>query len=181
MPNKSKKTTSFYSRRLFLLVLLGLTFAFAVYWLHFHKNISTLPNTNKSSLGVAKKSNVSTQSAPVSQKNPSGNQIQAGNPTGAANINLLGPYGTFVSNHHPTTGDTEESVCSSTAGASCYIQFMNGSTVKKLDPEDIGSEGSVAWTWKVSMLGPGTWKVTAVANMNGQTKTTDDAILMEVK
>jgi hypothetical protein len=102
---------------------------------------------------------------------------------------LIAPFGTFVSNHKPGQNGaptSEQSICNTTPGASCFIQFTNGSVVKILAPQVAGSDGSTFWSWDskdASSIGltPGSWKVSAVASLNGQTKTSDDSIPLEIQ
>jgi len=92
------------------------------------------------------------------------------------------PSGTFVSTHQPKSSDTEESFCNTSAGATCYIQFTNGGTIKKLEPKVAGTDGSVYWVWQVNNAGlsAGSWQITAVSSLNGQAKSTTDHNLLEV-
>lgn len=94
---------------------------------------------------------------------------------------LKAPYGSFVSNHKPDSGDPEVSVCSTSPGATCYIEFTNGNNVKRLEPQTVSGEGSTYWSWNASLLGQGTWKITATATLNGTTKSTTDQLTIEVR
>jgi hypothetical protein len=59
------------------------------------------------------------------------------------------------------------------------------STVKTLTAQKVGSSGSVYWQWDAasasSGLTPGSWTVSAVATLNGQTRTAADSIPLEIK
>ena len=86
---------------------------------------------------------------------------------------------TFVSNHSPGqngSGTAEQSVCNTTPGATCFIEFTNGDAKKQLEVKPADSNGSVIWNWDItsSGLSSGSWKVRAVASLGGQTKTVDD-------
>lgn len=96
---------------------------------------------------------------------------------------LVAPYGSFVSNHHPVSSDQEISACSTSPGAICYIQFTSGSITKKLEPQQAASDGSTSWLWKVSDAGltQGSWRISAVASLSGQARTTNDQISLEVQ
>lgn len=101
---------------------------------------------------------------------------------------LIEPSGTFVSNHRPSLSGApllrqEKSVCNTAPGASCYILFMKDGVAKQLDPQTVGSNGSTYWIWDVNQAGltQGSWKITAVATMSGQTKTADDSLPLEVQ
>jgi len=102
-------------------------------------------------------------------------------------IKLLAPSGTFVSNHKPNLSGspaptTEQSVCNTTPGAACYIEFRQNDEVKQLKAQATDSKGTAYWSWDINKAGftPGTWKITAVSTLNGQTKTTSDPIAFEV-
>lgn len=99
---------------------------------------------------------------------------------------LKAPSGTFVSNHRPSlsgSSSQEQSVCNTTPGANCYIQFTKGNLVKTLPVQTVGSSGSVYWNWDVQSAGfsPGPWQITAIASANGQTLTTQDSQPLEVQ
>jgi hypothetical protein len=98
---------------------------------------------------------------------------------------LKTPFGQFVSNHNPGSNGsptTENSVCNTTPGASCYIKFVNGSTVTKLPSKTANSDGFASWNWDIkdAKLTKGSWIITAVAMLNGQTKTADDPLPLEI-
>lgn len=101
---------------------------------------------------------------------------------------LLEPYGTFVSNHSPSLSDTngapsgEQSVCITSAGASCYITFKRLGIVKTLETKIADSKGSVYWDWDVNKAGfsAGSWQITATATANGQTKSVNDTLDLKV-
>jgi flagellar hook assembly protein FlgD len=102
---------------------------------------------------------------------------------------LIAPSGNFVSNHKPGQNGSptsEQSVCDTTPGATCFIQFTRDSTVKILAPQVAGSDGTAFWEWDAkdaSSIGltPGSWNVSAVASLNGQTKTSNDALPLEIQ
>lgn len=103
------------------------------------------------------------------------------------NLALISPYGSFVSNHHPNLDGSpapseEQSVCNTTPGASCYIQFTKEGVTKTLPTETADSNGVVSWSWDINQAGftTGSWQITAIASLNGQTKTTQDPMSLEV-
>lgn len=121
---------------------------------------------------------------PITTSGSSSPKTTSSGGTGAtSSTDLVAPYGSFVSSHKPTIYSTEESICNTTYGASCYIEFTNGSVTKRLDAQTVGSDGVVSWTWQVSQAGlsSGTWQVSAVASLSGQTKTTKDQIPLEIQ
>jgi hypothetical protein len=96
------------------------------------------------------------------------------------------PYGNFVSNHYPGSGGSsldEQSACNTTPGATCSITFTKAGTTKSLQPKTADSDGSVIWNWKPHDTGitAGSWKITAVATLNGQTASADDQISLEIQ
>jgi hypothetical protein len=108
--------------------------------------------------------------------------------TADSNPPLLDPTGTFVSNHRPSLSGSkeqlsEQSVCNTTVGATCYIKLTRGSTVKTLASQTIGANGTAYWSWNVSDSGltEGTWTVEAIATLNGQSKTAQDPIDLVVQ
>ena len=101
---------------------------------------------------------------------------------------LTAPFGSFVSNHKPSLSGSsspsqELSSCSTSAGAVCHIEFTQGDVIKKLEPRTTDSSGSVSWTWDVKQAGltEGSWHITAIATLNGQTKSTQDNLTLEVQ
>jgi len=98
---------------------------------------------------------------------------------------LLQPTGNFVSAHKNVPSTTSlSSVCNTTSGATCQITFTNGSVVKSLSSQTTDSTGAAYWnSWKPSDLGltSGSWQVQAVAILNGQTKTSTDAMNLEIQ
>lgn len=106
---------------------------------------------------------------------------------------LIAPYGDFVSNHNPGAPDqsgnptptSETSVCETTPGASCYIRFTNSNgQTTQLPSQTTGSDGSTSWSWDVKKdanLTKGAWRITAVATLSGQTKSTSDSAELTVQ
>ncbi|HSX17907.1 MAG TPA: hypothetical protein VLE51_00945 [Candidatus Saccharimonadales bacterium] len=98
--------------------------------------------------------------------------------------NLLTPSGNFVSNHTPGQKGSpldENSVCNTTPGATCYIEFTKDGETKKLAARVADSNGTVLWDWTASDFSSGTWTVIAVASLNGQTKTSQDSQPLEIQ
>lgn len=67
-----------------------------------------------------------------------------------------------------------------TPGALCDIEvvYKSGpSKAKGLVPKTAGSNGRVSWTWKVgTRTTPGTWPITVMASLNGETVTRQTSI-----
>ena len=98
------------------------------------------------------------------------------------------PTGTFVSNHRPslsgtTTPSKEQSACTTVPGATCYIKFTKDGVVKTLPVQTADNNGSVIWNWDVAQAGfdTGSWQITAIASLNGQSKSATDSLALEVK
>lgn len=121
-----------------------------------------------------------------SPKTPPESQLS---PNAATNAYLLSPKGDFVNNHHPTmSGATSNmfSVCNTTPGAKCGITFTNtlSGTIKSLNSETTDNNGAAYWSWTPGQIGlnaGSTWRVTATATLNGQSKSSTDAINLEVQ
>lgn len=111
-----------------------------------------------------------------SEKDPGGT-LPA--PSGAAPNT---PHGSFVSNHTPNLdGDPspsrEQSVCTTTPGATCVIQFTKGDLTRTLETQTTSSDGDALWTWDVKQAGftEGTWQILVTATLNGKTATAQDS------
>ena len=116
----------------------------------------------------------------TSTTNSKGEGSSTSTPTSTTPTALVTPWGSFVSNHSPgqdSSPTTEVSVCNTSPGATCYIKFVNGSYNRTLPVQTADSQGTVTWNWDTSSpaLPSGSWQITAVATLNGQTKTTQDS------
>jgi hypothetical protein len=98
---------------------------------------------------------------------------------------LIEPTGNFVSAHKNVPKSASlSSVCNTTSGAECKIVFTNGSTSKSLDSQTTDSNGSSFWnSWSPESIGltSGAWQVQAMATLNGQSKTSTDAMKLEIQ
>lgn len=97
---------------------------------------------------------------------------------------LQAPSGTFVSAHNVLLSSQLSSVCNTTPGATCKIQFTKGDTVKSLAVTPVDRGGTAYWdAWKPQDIGlsSGTWQVEAVATASGQTKTARDALELVIE
>lgn len=100
---------------------------------------------------------------------------------------LLTPTGNFVSNHRPNISGQPapnqlQSTCTTTPGAKCKIVFTKGTSVIALPDETADQGGNVYWSWSLQQYGltRGSWHIQAVATLNNQTKTANDALNLEV-
>lgn len=177
-------------RKGFALVLIAvLVIAGGGAYLLKHKNTETIKVTSTKSANSkdSKKKSSNSESNNASDSS-SANSSDTSKSVPASTANLQKPYGTFVSNHHPNLGgspapSTEQSVCYAAPGATCYIEFTKGTSVKKLPAEQADSSGIVAWNWDVKQTGfsTGSWTIQAVASLNGKTMTAQDDLKLEVQ
>jgi len=143
---------------------------------------STSPATNQPATGPSHPSSADS-SSPVNQGS---SQKSSASAVAAGGQLTLGQAQQFVSNHSPGqngSGTSEQSTCNTTPGATCYIEFINGSSTKQLDPKIAGSDGSVIWDWDIhsANLTSGSWTIKAVAQLNGQTKSVEDPIRLVIQ
>lgn len=138
---------------------------------------------NQQTKGEPKPNETTPTTDDSSQKDPS--------PGGNGEVTeLIAPQGNFVSNHHPNLSGSPapnkmQSSCTTTPGATCQITFTNTAdgTIRSLPAQTTDPGGTAIWNWSLKDISitEGTWKVQAVATLEGQTKTADDALNLEVK
>ena len=141
------------------------------------------PDPKEDTVVPTKSSNVG-----AANKDKSSNASQKSSSAGAQSDNsgeLVAPSGTLVSNHRPGQNGSNmivASQCITTPGAKCYIKITKGSSAITLPSKTVDGSGSVYWERDVKDAGltQGSWTVTAVATLNGQTQTTTDQIPPEV-
>lgn len=143
------------------------------------------PTTTSKSTSENKTVNPSTGSVTNNSVTGANSSTKTSAPT-STSATLTAPYGSFVSNHKPGQNGSntqEQSTCLTTPGATCYIQFTNGSIVKTLAVGTADSDGAVYWNWDVSSAGftTGSWQIEAIASLNGQTMSTSDQIPLVVQ
>ena len=164
-------------------ILLGL-------WLHnrqLNKPMATIPSTT--SVGSSAPTNNHQAGQNTTSSNSSASSSGSNSSKGSAstsNAVLIVPWGDFVSNHRPGQNGaptTEASTCNTTPGASCYIRFTNGSQTRTLDTKVADGNGAIIWNWDVKSAGfsAGSWKITAIATLNGQTKSASDSLSLVVQ
>lgn len=195
-PNQHRLTNT---RWLFIVSFLGLTLIIALleltnvtHLLHRTTGVSLIPTTDTNTPStVTPKPSSNNDTRPTNDSPTNSSQpVQAKSPDAAApssgqGTEFIAPRGSFVSNHSPGKNGSptaEQSVCTTTPGASCYIQFVKDGVVKKLDAKIVDGSGSVVWSWDVKDAGfaAGAWQITAVSSLSGQTKSTIDSIVMEI-
>ena len=140
---------------------------------------STEPSTTNTSVN-----NTTTNTKPSTVKSTPGSGAKSTNPTSASSVSLQSPYqSTYVSNHSPATvNDRLQSVCVTSPGANCVIEFTMNGVTKSLAATKADSSGSAYWAWSPKQLGltTGQWTASAKVTLNGQSKTSSDTIPLEV-
>lgn len=111
----------------------------------------------------------------------SGGSTDTTTPPTASNPPAI-PQGQFVSAHQVPLAAPVESVCATSAGASCQITFTkDDGTMKSLPAQTTDSNGNTHWSWTVSTyLTAGTWTIKAVATQSNMTSTATDATKLVV-
>lgn len=122
-------------------------------------------------------------SSQTTKTTPSSNQPSSNKVDTTTTAVLIAPFGNFVSSHHVTMSTPIASVCNTTSGATCVINFVSNNVTKSLTTEMADSTGAAYWSnWtpKSINLNIGSWHIQAVATLNGQIKTANDALNLEV-
>lgn len=151
----------------------------------FHTKTKTAPTANEYTKGEPKNKSGSTSNNKTTTNN---NQTVDTSKKGSeSTYNLIAPIGDFVSNHHPNlvgspSPNLISSVCTTTPGASCQINFTKGGITKSLYAQTTDEGGSAYWDWKLQDIGitTGSWSIEATASLNGQIKSTKDTSNLEV-
>jgi len=189
--NKNVSSKSYRPARRFpLVVIIGgialilLAGGGAFYW-NSVRHRSPAPTANSETKGEPQGGDTTGSTSSSSDDNPTSSDDKN---TGGSTATLIAPSGNFVSNHHPNLSGSPapnqiQSVCNTTPGAQCEITFTNGTDTKSLPAQTTDKGGATYWTWKVQDIGltAGSWKVQATSKLGSDTKTADDAILLEVR
>jgi hypothetical protein len=175
------KHPAFIAASILVIVLILLELTNTTHILHKSSSETTKsPNRNTTGEGSATKTPQGT-TTPANTTTESNDTKQ----TSAQASTLLDPTGNFVSAHKNVPKSASlSSVCNTTSGAECKIVFTNGSISKSLDPQTTDSNGSSFWnSWSPEDIGltSGSWQVQAVATLNGQSKTSTDAMKLEIQ
>lgn len=160
-------------------------------WRHLHHTQKQQIPTTSSPNNPGQATSGTSSQPTSSDKLPSGNSTMPSNNSGPSNTttkNVLTPSGAFVSNHHPSLSGSselrqEQSVCYTTAGVNCYIEFSKGGQTKTLPTKTTDGSGYAYWTWDVKDAGfsSGAWQIKAVAGSGDQTKTASDSLTLDVQ
>lgn len=171
-----------------LLLAIVIVIAAIILWFLFKPNSSgnLIPSTNP--LGNSSGNGTGNSASRTENRSgPTANSPAAGSSTTTPTNGPppITPYGDFVSNHHPggDASTAEASTCNTSPRATCYIKFTKGTETKKLDVRIVDARGASIWYWdtKAAGLSSGSWTVTAVATLNGQTKTSSDPMALVVQ
>jgi hypothetical protein len=181
------KTKSTPKSKLILVALLVVLIAIAGYvtYSHYHKSGNIIPSKTSGSTAKPSSKSSSTSSSSTTASQPSSAKSSPP-PAPASGAGPIQPTGPFVSNNTPGQNGaptTEVSVCNTTPGASCYIEFTNGGITKKLTSQTTDSNGAAGWSWDIKDAGltSGSWKITAIASYNGQSSSASDPVNLEVQ
>lgn len=153
-----------------------------------HKSAQSAQAPSVAGTKVSTNQSTNTSSSPSNSNTPSTASTKQAAPSGSVSGTLLSPTGSFVSNHHPNLSghpapNQEQSVCNTTPSAMCDIEFSMNGVTKSLGSKVADSGGAVYWTWTLQNIGltQGSWKITAKATLNDQTKSTTDSLNLEVQ
>jgi hypothetical protein len=184
----SKKWCLVGAAVLLVAVVTALELTNKTYWFHHRQAISgVVPSTSPKN-----GSNTSSDKSTVPSYNDNSSKTTTSkDQSSTTSSNLTAPWGTFVSNNTPNLDSQpypsgEQSVCLTTPGAACYIQFTKGDVTIKLGSKTADQNGQVIWNWDINdrsgsaRFTEGSWKITAVATLNGATKTTVDSMNLEI-
>lgn len=196
-PSKFSKLRRFtpYISAVLLLVIVVTTLELTntTHLLHKKRAVSsTIPATVKTESNdgndtASTPSTPDTSATPTTPTTPTNTKVVGAPSTSAP---LIAPSGNFVSNHKPSLSHANDvpsqlqSVCNTTPGATCTITFTNtAGIVKTLAAKTTDATGSVIWDWDVNAAGftTGTWKITATATLNGDSKSNSDPQSLEVQ
>ncbi len=152
---------------------------------HKHRQHTAAVTANTSHINATQKNGKSTSSSTQQSSQPSATQTNK-NPTPSDTDNQSlespGTYSSFASSHSVTSGTLENTVCITTPGASCTVEFKQGDVVKSLPAQSTDSTGSAYFYWtpgKVK-LSPGNWSIILKVTLNGASKTAQDNITLQV-
>lgn len=181
------------------LIILGCILAILIvgvagYFFLIHQNKSINPTTTKTQNGQKAISDPNVPGRTTKPGDNSGNSqpINKEGGSGASDLSSdiqpVSPTGQFASNHRPNlsgqpTPNAMSSVCTTTPGAHCKLQFQMGGITKELPAQPTDASGSVQWNWTLQDIGltQGTWTITAVATNGSKSATAVDPIKLEVR
>lgn len=172
-----------YRSAIFLAILLIVFLGFVIFVSNRASNRVPAKPTNTT--GISNTYSQATTTKPVAPTSSPATTKASSASQSKSSGDLVAPYGGLVSNHKPGQNGSnfaELSQCITSPGAKCYIRFTQGGRVINLPEKTADSNGAVFWEWNVKDIGltSGKWSASAVATLNGQTKTTTDQLALEV-
>jgi cytoskeletal protein RodZ len=191
--HKSRKHNEHFSLWLLaiLIVLVGLVVAGVLAYSHYRSHKPNSSNRSQSAGTTTEpfKSGSPTQSSGSTTTNNSSGSSSSTTSTGSSTstpttVNVITPWGNFVSNLNPSNNspeNQEESVCNSSPGVTCTITFTQGSkTITLLQPKTTNADGAAYWgPWTASQVGltSGDWQINATASSGNQSKSASGGTL----
>lgn len=182
----ARRLSKLTKRPLLLMTALVLVVASVVFGLtRKHESVSgTIPSDSTSNPAANNSDKTTVPSASSTSNSSSDSAKSTGLNSTSSPLNA--PWGNFVSNHSPGKDGaptSEVSTCNTTPGATCTVQFIKGGVSRNLETKTTDSNGSVSWSWDIkdANLSSGKWQITAVATLNGQSKSTSDQLSLEVQ
>jgi hypothetical protein len=178
--NKNIKHKWFYF--LFIIIIICLIALF--YGINNHRVKSNIVTNSTDNISKGSTLNGGVDSSSSLNKNIATPENSKSSPSQVSNnLSVSKPSGNFVSNHHPKIGENSSqnqmtSVCNTTPGANCNIEFTLGSTTKSLGPKVTDAQGFAYWSWNLEDLGfsEGTWEIKATASESNNIMTSIDSM-----
>jgi cytoskeletal protein RodZ len=181
----NKRLSPYWLVVLILALILG---GWLIYRQVHASNTQTSTNGDSSAYSpytAAKQNNTTSDSSTDSDKSASSTGDSSN--SSSTSTPVKAPEGTFVSNHTPGQNGAPlkiDSICVTSVGAKCYIEFKQGSTAKRLAVKQTNSDGYANWSgWEPKDIGltGGEWTITAVATNGSQTLSTKDTRTLVVQ
>ena len=147
----------------------------------FHSEAPPLPTPTGTTANSDKGESSATTGSQLNQSDAATNDSTKATANTAAA--LIAPSGNFVSAHKVGLNNALASDCTTSSGATCQIIFTKDGVARSLSAQGTDRAGSTYWSsWTPASIGltSGSWKIQAVATLNDQAKTTDDALVLEV-
>src|ERR1035437_4871886 len=125
---------------LILMILLELTNTTHIF--HHQKIVDIVPSTSTNTKNTTPSN---TTDKATLQPSTTNTDRAPSNTSSTTGLELVAPYGLFVSTHIRTldsSGSAEYSACNTTPGASCYIELKQGDVTKRLATQVADSSGN---------------------------------------
>ena len=185
---QNKRKTVF---NLSVAIIIFLIFLCLIFFVHIFRTSTRVSGKIPVTPSSSSSSNPKTSTKKLSNgKNPANNNTASNSnvknsPGSQTSTQLIAPFGSFVSDHHPDLSgspnpSSEESVCNTSPGAQCIITFSNNGIIKTLPIRTANNTGSVYWTWDVKTLGftIGNWQIKVTSSLDGTSKSSYDTLVV---